>query len=189
MNIGNFYLQTYDKFEFAGLIEITPKIFHDNRGHFLETYSRDSFLTHELPEFNSQDNQSFSYQGTLRGLHFQKYPYEQGKLVRCVSGRVYDVAVDLRENSQTFKKWKSLELSGKKQNMLYIPDGCAHGFIALEDSIVAYKCTQPYNQSAESGIIWNDPVINIAWPIEPKIISEKDQRWPRLNELIPLIQI
>ena len=161
-----------------GLLEIEPKIFGDKRGCFLETYSERDFFELGLKERFVQDNQSKSSKGVLRGLHFQK-KHVQGKLVRCLEGQVYDVAVDLRNASPTFGSYYGLLLDSEKQNMFYIPAGFAHGFITLTDTAVfAYKCTDFYYPEDEGSIIWNDPTINIPWntilkDINP-ILSEKD---------------
>lgn len=131
-----------------------------------------------------QDNQSVSSVGVLRGLHFQKQPHTQDKIVRVLSGRIFDVAVDLRQGSPTYAQWFGIELSGENHKMLYIPIGFAHGFLALTDVTITYKCTAGYNRDSESGIIWNDPVVNIEWPdVEGISISEKDTVLPLLSEL------
>ena len=167
-----------------GLFEITPKIFHDERGFFLETYSDKVFKEHGLNMKFVQDNQSFSVKGVLRGLHFQRPPFAQGKLVRVMTGRVLDVAVDLRKDSPTFGKYESVILDSKKSNMLYIPEGFAHGFVALEESIFAYKCTNLYHKESEGGINWADPSLNIDWGIKNPIVSDKDQALKFLDELV-----
>jgi dTDP-4-dehydrorhamnose 3,5-epimerase len=158
-----------------GLIEIVPKIFHDSRGYFLETFNAKILSEAGITLDFVQDNQSYSKKGVLRGLHFQKPPYEQGKLVRVVTGKVLDVAVDLRKGSSTFGKHYSCILDSEINNMLYVPPGFAHGFSALEDALFLYKCTHCYNKESESGIIWNDVDLNIDWMVENPIVSEKDQ--------------
>ncbi len=170
--------------QIEGLIEIFPRIFEDDRGFFLETYQQKLFEENGIPNLFVQDNQSFSRRGILRGLHFQKHPFAQGKLVKVISGKVLDVAVDLREHSPTFGKHLSFILDSKKSNMVYIPEGFAHGFLALEDSIFSYKCTDYYNKSAESGIRWNDAQLNIGWGITNPVVSEKDQILPTLEEVL-----
>lgn len=166
--------------EFAGLYEILPKVFGDDRGYFLETYSEKDFFDAGLTMHFVQDNQSKSIKGVLRGMHFQtKHP--QGKLVRALQGKVYDVAVDLRNNSLTFGKYYATILDSNLQNMFYIPQGFAHGFYVLTDEATfAYKCTDFYDPSGEAGIMWDDPNININWSIvAPNIIpllSEKDKK-------------
>jgi dTDP-4-dehydrorhamnose 3,5-epimerase len=117
--------------------------------------------------------------GTLRGMHFQHTPYEEAKLIRCVRGAIYDVALDLRRNSPTFKKWTAAVLSAKKYNMMYIPEGCAHGFLTLEDETeVFYQMSEFYNERASSGVRWNDPAFQIIWPSAVEVISERDRVYP-----------
>jgi dTDP-4-dehydrorhamnose 3,5-epimerase len=142
-----------------------------------------------LPVHFVQDNQSFSVKGVLRGLHFQKAPYAQGKLVRVLVGKVLDIAVDLREDSPTFGKYESFLLDAAQQNMAYIPEGFAHGFVALEDSVFSYKCTNTYHKASESGLIWNDPDLNIDWGIANPIVSSKDQELVRMQELYPTLVV
>jgi dTDP-4-dehydrorhamnose 3,5-epimerase len=157
-----------------GLVEIFPRVFEDERGFFFESYNEEVFKNAGLPTNFVQDNQSFSVKGVLRGLHFQKAPYAQGKLVRVISGRVLDVAVDLRPDSPTFGKYEVFDLQASLNNMAYVPEGFAHGFVALEDSVFSYKCTNLYHKASESGIIWNDPDLNIDWGVAAPIVSEKD---------------
>ncbi len=146
-----------------GLYEIQPRVFGDQRGYFLETYSQKDFAAAGLAMTFVQDNQSLSSRGVLRGLHFQKH-HPQGKLVRAMAGTVYDVAVDLRTGSATFGKWHGVVLSAEKQNQFYIPQGFAHGFVVLsETAIFAYKCTDFYHPEDEGGLPWNDPTIGINW--------------------------
>ncbi|MGC8709981.1 MAG: dTDP-4-dehydrorhamnose 3,5-epimerase, partial [Thermoplasmata archaeon] len=134
-------------------------------------------------------NHSFSIKNTLRGLHFQKRPYAQSKLVRCISGEIMDVAVDLRKNSVTFGKFAKVILSSENKDMLYIPEGFAHGFLVLSDyAEVIYKVNNFYSKEADSGIIWNDPDIGIDWPIENPIISQKDKSLPRLRDIIDKLE-
>jgi dTDP-4-dehydrorhamnose 3,5-epimerase len=166
-----------------GLIEIFPRIFEDERGLFFESYRHDLFVKNGVPFEFVQDNQSFSTAGVLRGLHFQNEPFAQGKLVRVITGKVIDVAVDIRPNSPTFGQYKSFILDAAQQNMVYIPAGFAHGFAALEDSIFSYKCTNNYNKLAESGIIWNDKDLNIDWGIDNPNVSEKDIELPTFKQL------
>ncbi len=170
---------------FEGLYEIQPRVFGDARGYFFEVYSEKDFNEAGLTMKFVQDNQSSSTKGVLRGLHFQtKHP--QGKLVRAVSGKVYDVAVDLRKDSLTFGKYYGVVLDSEKQNQFYIPEGFAHGFYVLSDSAVfAYKCTDFYDPKGEGGLMWNDPTIGIDWKsvapdIEP-LLSEKDARHPAFD--------
>jgi dTDP-4-dehydrorhamnose 3,5-epimerase len=153
---------------------IEPDVFEDTRGVFFESFNSINWAKQGLPSEFVQDNQSFSVKGVLRGLHFQQGEFAQGKLVRVITGRVLDVAVDIRPESPTFGKWEFFELDGKSNKMVYIPVGFAHGFLALEDSIFSYKCTAGYNKASEGGIIWNDPVLKIEWPVENPNISDKD---------------
>jgi len=168
------------------LYEVFPKVFEDNRGYFFECYSKRDFISAGINIDFVQDNQSCSKKGVLRGLHFQK-KYPQGKLVRVIQGEVFDVVVDIRHDSNTFGKWYSVILDGKKQNQIYIPTGFAHGFLVLSEScIFAYKCTDFYHPEDEYGIIWNDPEIGIKWPhldIEYSL-SEKDKKLPSFSSLI-----
>jgi dTDP-4-dehydrorhamnose 3,5-epimerase len=167
-----------------GLVEIIPRIFDDERGLFFESYNQNLFHENGIPSHFLQDNQSFSRKGVLRGLHFQKKPFEQGKLVRVITGKALDIAVDLRENSTTFGKYASFLLDSRLNNMVFVPEGFAHGFLALEDTIFAYKCTNFYNKAAESGIIWNDKDLNINWGITQPIVSEKDLALPSFEEIL-----
>ena len=168
-----------------GLKVITPAVFGDERGYFMETYNYNDFKEEGLDMQFVQDNQSMSVKGVLRGLHYQKQ-YPQGKLVRCIRGKVFDVAVDLRRSSETYGKWFGVELSAENKKQFYIPEGFAHGFIVLSDEAeFAYKCTDFYHPGDEGGLAWNDPEIGVCWPIEEGmklIISEKDQKWGGLSE-------
>lgn len=168
-----------------GLIELIPRVFEDERGYFFESYNKSLFTSLGLPMEFVQDNQSFSVKGVLRGLHMQNEPFAQGKLVRVISGQVLDVAVDLRPDSPTFGQYESFLLDARLANMAYIPEGFAHGFVALEDSVFSYKCTNLYNKASESGIRWNDPDLHINWGISDPIVSEKDQELKLLREVYP----
>ncbi|WP_147635159.1 dTDP-4-dehydrorhamnose 3,5-epimerase [Treponema pectinovorum] len=174
-----------DGVEVLGLYEIQPKVFGDSRGYFFESYSQKDFFDAGLKINFVQDNQSSSSKGVLRGLHFQTV-HPQGKLVRAVFGRVYDVAVDLRKTSKTFGKHYGVVLDSEIQNQFYIPQGFAHGFFVLSDSAVfAYKCTDFYDPKGEGGLMWNDEVIGIDWnKIAPDIkplLSEKDKNHPAFD--------
>lgn len=177
---------TVTKTNIEGVVEIQPKIFGDHRGYFFESYSERDFFDAGLTMKFVQDNQSRSKKGVLRGLHFQK-KYPQGKLVRCLEGKVFDVAVDIREGSPTFGSWYGVILSSEKHNQLYIPPGCAHGFLVLtEQATFSYKCTDFYHPEDEGGIIWNDPDLAIAWPdvgCKP-LLSEKDSLFQGFKEYI-----
>lgn len=169
-----------------GVYIIEPRIFGDNRGYFLETYNKKLFEEAGLRMTFVQDNESKSIKGVLRGLHFQK-KHSQGKLIRVTKGEVFDVAVDLRWGSKTYGKWEGVILSEENKKQFYIPEGFAHGFLVLSDEAVFnYKCTDFYSPEYEGGIIWNDPHINIKWPIERiqnVILSEKDKLNPSLKYL------
>lgn len=171
--------------EIEGLCVIEPKVFRDERGYFMETYNYNDFKAEGLDMIFVQDNQSMSSYGVLRGLHYQKQ-YPQGKLVRVVRGKVFDVAVDLRADSKTYGKWFGVELSDENKKQFYIPKGFAHGFLVLSDvAEFAYKCTDFYHPGDEGGLAWNDPDIGVKWPMEEEIkliISEKDQRWGGFKE-------
>ena len=162
---------------------VESKIYHDDRGYFLETYKKSEFENYIDSEFK-QDNYSFSRKGVIRGLHFQIGDTAQGKLVRVLNGRILDVAVDLRPESPSYRKHVAVILSSENHNALWIPPGLAHGFQALEDSLVQYKVTTEYAPGSEGGIIWNDPDLAIDWPMKDPILSEKDTKWPTMNEII-----
>ena len=167
-----------------GLCVIQPAVYGDARGYFIETYNQRDMEEAGLTMNFVQDNQSCSVKGVLRGLHFQK-EFPQGKLVRVVKGTVFDVAVDLRKDSNTFGKWFGIELSEENKKQFYIPEGFAHGFLVLSDvAEFCYKCTDFYRPEDEGGLLWNDPTIGIQWPkldVE-YLLSEKDKNWGRLGE-------
>lgn len=165
-----------------GLVEIFPRVFHDDRGYFLESFREDWLAGMGIEERWLQDNQSFSQKGTVRGLHFQHEPHAQAKLVRVVSGKVLDVVVDLRKDSPTFGKYFSTVLDSERFNLFYVPKGFAHGFAVLEDAVFVYKCSNYYNRESEGGILWNDPALGIDWGVSDPIISEKDKIWPTIQE-------
>jgi len=173
----------FEKLEIDGLCLITPKVFADERGYFMETYKRSVFFENGIKRDFVQDNLSRSKKGVLRGLHYQEGDYAQGKLVRCSKGEVFDVAVDIREGSKTFGQWYGVVLSEENGKMLYIPEGFAHGFYTLSEvADLVYKCTSEFHAPADRGIIWNDPDINIDWKTDKPILSEKDMKHPRLKE-------
>ena len=175
----------FQKPKIADLLIITPDVFQDDRGMFLETFNRDVFAQHGLPTHFAQDNCSVSKKHVLRGLHFQKPPYAQGKLVNVAHGAVLDVAVDLRKNSPTYGKWHSVLLSGENRLMFWIPEGFAHGFVALEENTVfQYKCTNVYHKESEGIIRWDDPDLNIDWGVAHPILSEKDATAPLLKNFM-----
>ncbi|MCK4859579.1 MAG: dTDP-4-dehydrorhamnose 3,5-epimerase [Candidatus Omnitrophica bacterium] len=168
---------------FLGLIIIEPKVFSDERGFFMEAYNFCDFKQFGIKDNFVQDNHSRSSKGILRGLHFQHSPRAQSKLVRCIRGEIFDVAVDIRRSSVSYGKWFSIILSEENKKMLYIPEGFAHGFCSLQDGTeIIYKCSSVYSTECERGIIWNDKDINIKWPIDNPILSAKDQNWPLLKE-------
>lgn len=168
-----------------GLFEISPKVFGDSRGYFFESWSERDFFQAGLNMRFVQDNQSKSVKGVLRGMHFQK-THPQGKLVRVIEGEVFDVAVDIRPGSKTFGKWHGVNLSGVKNNMFYVPEGIAHGFLVISEmAIFSYKCTDFYHPEDEGGLIWNDPSIGIKWPDLGMTynLSDKDTKHPTLKDL------
>jgi dTDP-4-dehydrorhamnose 3,5-epimerase len=169
---------------FEGLIEICPDLFEDERGWFYEFYKEETFKKHHIHYSFPQENQSFSKKGVIRGLHFQRAPYAQAKLVTVLMGKVLDVVVDLRRESKTFKEVFYCILDSRKRNMLMIPEGFAHGFAALEDSVFFYKCSNVYNKASESGIRWNDPDLSIDWKVSNPIVSAKDSALPLMVELL-----
>lgn len=173
----------FKKCPIAGLYEIEPKVFGDSRGFFLETYKESEFFEAGLTMKFVQDNMSRSSYGVLRGLHYQK-KHSQGKLVSVVEGKVFDVAVDLRNDSETFGKYHAIVLSAEKHNMFYIPEGFAHGFVVISESAVStYKCTSFYNPEDEYGLAWNDKTLSINWPklTESPLLSKKDMVQPSFN--------
>lgn len=164
---------------------IKPDIFYDTRGYFFEGYNEERFRKAGLNMKFVQDNESQSMRGVLRGLHFQKPPYAQGKLVRVVRGVVRDVAVDLRKDSPTYGKWHSVLLTGDDKFMYWIPEGFAHGFVCLEDhTIFTYKCTNFYNKASEGSVRWNDPDIGVKWGIDNPLLSDKDTKAPFLKDFV-----
>jgi len=167
-----------------GLLEITPKVFPDSRGWFFEFFKDVSFKEVDPDIQFVQENLSFSKKGVIRGLHLQLAPFTQAKLVTVIKGKALDVVVDLRKKSSSFGVPFTCILDSEKHNMLYVPAGFAHGFTALEDSYFFYKSSSIYSPKHESGILWNDPELNIDWQIDNPIISEKDRGLPRLQELL-----
>ena len=176
-----------ETFDIAGVVAITPDRFGDSRGFFSETWSAPRFAAAGVDVTFIQDNQSLSRdRGVLRGLHCQIGPNAQGKLVRCIRGAIWDVAVDARRSSPTFGRWVGVELSSENWRQLWIPAGFLHGFCTLQpDTEVIYKVTAPYDREAERGVIWNDPTLALPWPIEPggAVLSDKDLVLPRWTDL------
>ena len=169
-----------------GVLLVTPQIFGDERGFFMETYNRDKALQLGLPAEFVQDNHSKSSKGVLRGLHYQ-CPNWQGKLVRTVQGEIFDVAVDIRAGSATFGEWVGVYLNDENKQQLYVPAGFAHGFCVTSDTAeVVYKCTSLYQPNEEGSVLWNDADIGIDWPIEVPSLSEKDEDAQHLADLPPL---
>ena len=174
--------------DIEGLYVIEPTVFKDERGYFVETYNQNDMKEAGLDIVFVQDNQSMSTRGVLRGLHFQKQ-FPQGKLVRVVRGKVFDVAVDLRSDSKTYGKWFGVELSAENMKQFYIPEGFAHGFLVLSDEAeFCYKCTDFYHPNDEGGLLWSDPEIGVEWPmpegmtVEDLTFSEKDTKWSGIKE-------
>ena len=174
---------TFTKTEIEGVYIIEPKVFGDDRGYFMETYKESDFKEAGLNYEFIQDNQSKSRKGVLRGLHYQIH-HPQAKLVRVISGEVFDVAVDLRKNSSTYGKWVGVILSAENKKMFMIPRGFAHGFVVLSETAeFVYKCDELYHPEDEGGVMWNDPEIGIIWPYKGEpLLSEKDQHHPSLKD-------
>jgi dTDP-4-dehydrorhamnose 3,5-epimerase len=178
---------TFTPCPIAGLYIIEPQVFGDDRGYFMETYNLQEFEEAGLKLVFVQDNQSKSRKGVLRGLHFQK-KHPQGKLVRVLSGEVFDVAVDLRRDSATFGQWQGVILSGENKKQFYVPEGFAHGFLVLsEEAVLTYKCTDFYHPEDEGGILWNDPEIGIEWPLADGMtpsLSAKDLKLGKFSKVL-----
>ena len=169
---------------FNGLKVVQPKVWGDARGYFFESYSHAAFEAAGLPTDFVQDNQSLSAAGILRGLHYQKPPYAQGKLVRVIKGSVLDVVVDLRRTEPTYGQHFAIELNEENKTMLWVPPGFAHGFLTkANDTIFVYKVTGLYNKESEGGLLWNDPALGIDWGIKNPLLSDKDRVQPLLSEL------
>jgi len=166
---------TFKRLQIPEIILIEPKVFTDNRGFFLESFKESDFLANGISKKFVQDNFSHSAYGVIRGLHYQNPPKAQAKLITVIRGEIFDVAVDIRKNSPTYGKWVGEILSEINHRSLYVPEGFAHGFCVLsKESDVLYKVSNEYSREDEDGVIWNDPAINIAWPIKNPIISSKD---------------
>ncbi|MFH1022564.1 MAG: dTDP-4-dehydrorhamnose 3,5-epimerase [Planctomycetota bacterium] len=169
----------------AGAVRIEPRLFSDERGYFLETYQRAAFRAAGIQDEFVQDNRSRSAKHVLRGLHFQHEPFAQGKLVHVVHGEAWDVIVDIRRGSPSFGKWEAVVLSEENRRMVYVPPGFAHGFIAMADGTeLLYKVTADYAPSRDAGVVWNDPDLGIAWPVENPILSSKDRALPRFRDVV-----
>ncbi len=175
----------FKRLRIEDVILVTPKVFGDSRGFFMEGYKKSEFKRNGIDvEFN-QDNHSKSTKGVLRGLHYQAQPYSQAKLVRCPKGKIFDVAVDLRPNSPTFKQWVGEILSEENKNMLFIPEGFAHGFVVLSDEAeLLYKASNEFDLPSDRGVRWNDPEIGVEWGIDfEPLVSEKDNNQPFLKDI------
>ncbi|GIW50646.1 MAG: hypothetical protein KatS3mg081_0001 [Gemmatimonadales bacterium] len=173
----------FQRLELPELVLIQPKVYEDSRGWFCETYKRSEFERFGLADYFVQDNHSRSARGVLRGLHYQNPPRAQGKLIRVIQGAIFDVAVDIRKNSKTYKRWVGVQLSAENRRMLYIPPGFAHGFCVLSEvAEVIYKTTQEYAPELERGIAWNDPELAIEWPIAHPLLSQRDAALPFLRD-------
>jgi dTDP-4-dehydrorhamnose 3,5-epimerase len=171
---------TFRETKLAGVFEIEPVPIRDERGFFARTWCRkefqSNFLSHEVAQCSLSHN---TRKGTLRGMHYQMAPWQETKIVRCTSGAIYDVVLDLRPASPSFKAWVAVVLSADRRNMVYVPEGCAHGFLTLEDSTeVLYQMSEFYSAESSRGVRWNDPAFAIAWPGEPEVISERDRTYP-----------
>jgi dTDP-4-dehydrorhamnose 3,5-epimerase len=176
---------TFEPTSLPGVVVVFPKVFSDDRGFLMETYKRSEFLAAGLDVPMVQENHSRSSQGTLRGLHYQREPKAQGKLVRVVLGEIYDVAVDVRRESPTFGRWVGVSLSAANRKSLYVPPGFAHGFcVTSPEAEVIYKITEEYSPEHEYGVRWDDPALGIAWPVSSPILSPRDQGWPLLGSSV-----
>lgn len=168
-----------------GPLIIQPTVFNDPRGYFFESYNESNYVKAGIAHHFVQDNQSCSQKGTIRGLHFQAPPFDQGKLVRVISGAVMDVVVDIRKNSATYGKHFCIELDAENHTQFWIPPGFAHGFETLEDNtLFLYKCTNVYDKASEGGLFWNDPTLGIQWQTQAALISEKDTQLPLFKDFI-----
>lgn len=169
---------------------LEPDVFQDHRGIFFEVYNRDAFTQMDIHDTFVQDNYSSSVAGVLRGLHFQYPPHGMSKLVRCTRGAMFDVIVDMRERSPSFKKWIGVELTQDNRRMLYIPQGCAHGFYALTDCELIYKCGAMFHKPSDGGIAYDDPAMAIAWPLNGRepILSQRDSHHPTLAEVTSRVE-
>ena len=175
----------FERQKISDLVLIKPLLFGDNRGYFMEIYKKSDFYKNGICDNFCQDNYSKSSRYVLRGLHYQEEPCSQAKLVRCVKGRIYDVVLDIRKNSETFGKYLGIELNDDNKYSLYIPKGFAHGFVVLSDEAeILYKTSNEYNPVLEKGIIWNDTDLNIDWGIDfEPVLSNKDRALPKFKEV------
>lgn len=175
----------FTKTAIEGVVVVQPRIFRDQRGFFLESYRKEEFTAAGIDADFVQDNHSFSQKDVIRGLHFQRSPRVQGKLVRVARGAVFDVAVDIRPSSSTYGQWFGIELTEENCTMVYIAPGLAHGFATLrDDTVFLYKCTDIYSPEHDGGVLWSDPAIGIKWPLSDPILSEKDIKLPLLRDMV-----
>lgn len=173
----------FEKLTLDGLVLVKPRVFQDARGFFLEFYKKKDFVLAGIPTEFVQDNHSKSTKGVLRGLHYQRGAAAQGKLMRCISGAILDVGVDIRPGSPTFGQWDAVELSALNAHMLYLPPGFAHGFLVLSETAeIIYKCTTEYSPNDEGGIAWDDPAIGVDWTVTLPVLSPRDSELPRLKD-------
>jgi len=174
----------FKRLEIPDVILVAPKLFPDDRGFFFESFKESDFLSNGIKDKFVQDNYSHSISGVIRGLHYQKTPKSQSKLVSVLKGKIFDVAVDIRKNSPTYGTWVSEILSADEHKLLYMPEGFAHGFCVMsEEADVLYKVSNEYSPEHEQGIIWNDPNLDISWPAEKPIVSNKDNQLPLFENL------
>ncbi len=174
---------SFKRLSIPEVILVEPKVFPDERGFFLESFKESTFQENGITTKFVQDNYSHSIKGVLRGLHYQKNPKAQAKLVTAIRGEIFDVAVDIRKDSSTYGKWVGEILSEQNHKSLYVPEGFAHGFLCLSDEAdVVYKVNEEYSAENDRGMLWNDPVVGVKWPIENPIISEKDKQQPLLEK-------
>lgn len=173
---------TFKRLQIPDVILVEPNVISDNRGFFFESFKESDFFANGITKKFVQDNFSHSTYGVIRGLHYQKKNKAQAKLITVISGKIFDVAVDIRKNSPSYGKWTSMILSEDDHKLLYVPEGFAHGFCVLsQEADILYKVSNEYSKEHERGIIWNDPAINISWPIKEPVISDKDNQSPLLK--------
>jgi dTDP-4-dehydrorhamnose 3,5-epimerase len=173
----------FERLKIPDVVVVEPTVFPDERGSFMETYKYSDYAAHGIKDLFIQENHSHSPRRILRGLHYQKSPKAQGKLVRIVVGEIFDVAVDIRRGSATYGEWVGAVISAKNNRILYVPPGFAHGFCVLsEEAEMIYKVTEEYAPEYEAGILWNDADLGVRWPIENPILSPRDRAWPPLKE-------
>ena len=171
------------KTDLEGVLVVEPVAFNDDRGYFMEAYHKEKYAKMGISVDFVQDNLSFSGAGTLRGLHYQ-HPHGQAKLVQVLDGHVFDVTVDIRSGSPNFGKWFGIHLSDENRKQVFVPEGFAHGFCVLSDTVLfSYKCSDLYAPDCEGGVLWSDPDIGIEWPVKEPILSEKDTKYPRLKDV------